>query len=258
MPPSSPARLPTTSTTSSQVWSALRIWFCRCFTAHSAPIHRRGEFRRQSWDSVHTAVAHAESVWSCKTDAKHALDDGCQRGVSSAPGHAKLHSVSDHAAADLPPVAVEAGTLQLILGNILDNAVEASPQRGSSGWKLRSIQLSESEARDYLGQVSAGPYVLVRISDEGPVIRDEYRRKMFVEPFFTTKVRHRGLGLSIVYRVLSAHRGGARVEAVSDRGTATRLHRLTACRPHSRFCSYWTKSSSLPRRQKHHEFAACR
>ncbi len=62
---------------------------------HSAPIHRRGEFRRQSWDSVHTAVAHAESVWSCKTDAKHALDDGCQRGSLSAPGHAKLHSVSD-------------------------------------------------------------------------------------------------------------------------------------------------------------------
>ncbi len=61
--------------------------------------------------------------------------------------------------------------------------------------------------------------MLVRISDEGPVIRDKYRRKMFVEPFFTIKVRHRGLGLSIVYRVLSAHRGGARVEAVSNRGT---------------------------------------
>jgi signal transduction histidine kinase len=121
--------------------------------------------------------------------------------------------------ADLPPVAIEAGTLQLILGNILDNAVEASPQRGIVKLEASLTELSEFEARDYLGQVSAGSYVLVRIRDEGPGLREEQRRRLFVEPFYTTKVRHRGLGLSIVYRVMSAHRGGVRVESSLDRGT---------------------------------------
>jgi len=40
------------------------------------------------------------------------------------------------------------------------------------------------------------------ISDTGPGIKPEVRRRLFVEPFFTTKVRHRGLGLAIAYRVL--------------------------------------------------------
>jgi signal transduction histidine kinase len=119
---------------------------------------------------------------------------------------------------DLPPVAMDGGALQQVLGNILDNAVEASPAGGAIRVSAALIELSELEAREYLGAASAGPYVELRIADEGPGIRDDQRKRLFVEPFFTTKIRHRGLGLPVSLRVLIAHRGGVRIE-VPSRGS---------------------------------------
>lgn len=120
---------------------------------------------------------------------------------------------------ELPPVAVDSAALQQVLGHLLDNAVEASPPGGAVRVAASLIELSSVEASDYLGAVTPGPYVEIRVADEGPVIRDDYRKKLFVEPFFTTKVRHRGLGLPVALRILTAHRGGARYEAGTGRGS---------------------------------------
>jgi signal transduction histidine kinase len=120
---------------------------------------------------------------------------------------------------DLPHVAIDASALQQVLGSLLDNAVEASPPAGAVRVCASLIELSDEQAREYLGAASAGPFVELRISDEGPGIRNDHRKKLFVEPFFTTKVRHRGLGLPVVLRVLTALRGGVRYE-VSARGSA--------------------------------------
>jgi signal transduction histidine kinase len=65
--------------------------------------------------------------------------------------------------------------------------------------------------------------VEVRIADTGPGLTDDARRRMFVEPFFTTKFRHRGLSLAVVYRMLYAHRGGVQVDSQPGRGTTVRV-----------------------------------
>ncbi len=109
--------------------------------------------------------------------------------------------------------------MQQSLGAILDNAVEATPAGGTVRVDASLIELSEMEARDYVGAVAAGPFVEIRVSDEGPGVREEHRKKLFVEPFFTTKVRHRGLGLPIALRIVSAHRGGVRYAASPARGS---------------------------------------
>jgi signal transduction histidine kinase len=83
------------------------------------------------------------------------------------------------------------------------------------------VELSEAEARGYLGKVAPGPHVLVTVSDTGSGIKPEVRRRLFVEPFFTTKVRHRGLGLAIVCRTLCTHRGGIQIDSVSPPGSGT-------------------------------------
>jgi len=133
---------------------------------------------------------------------------------------------------DLPPVAMEAGALQTVLGNLLDNALEASPPNGAIRVVASLVELSDAESREYLGAVAAGPYVEVRISDEGPGIREDYRKRLFVEPFFTTKVRHRGLGLPVAYRILHAHRAGARFETNNTRGSHFQIVLpLAAARP---------------------------
>jgi signal transduction histidine kinase len=127
------------------------------------------------------------------------------------------------APADLPTVAVEATGLQMILGHLLDNAAEASPKDGKVTVVARLVELAPADLPGFLGQPAAGPHVEVRIGDQGPGPTDEARRKMFVEPFFTTKFRHRGLSLAVVYRMLYAHRGGVQADARPGQGTILRV-----------------------------------
>lgn len=126
---------------------------------------------------------------------------------------------------NLANVAMEAGPLGTVLGHLLENAIEASSAGNSITVSARAVELSAGEARGYLGRVAAENYIEVTVKDTGSGIKPEVRARLFAEPFFTTKVRHRGLGLAIVYRVLFAHRGGIRIDAAvpPDTGTAVRV-----------------------------------
>lgn len=121
----------------------------------------------------------------------------------------------------LPAVAIEAGPLQTVLGHLMANAAEACPPGGLVSVSARPVELTEAEAREYLGKVAAGPHLEVTVTDTGAGIKPEVRRRLFAEPFYTTKVRHRGLGLAVSYRILCAHRGGIQVNPVSPPATGT-------------------------------------
>jgi len=125
--------------------------------------------------------------------------------------------------AGLPLVALEAGSLQTVLGHLIENGIEACTQGGSVRVTARPVELSEPDARAFLGKATGGSYLLVTITDTGIGMKPEVRRRLFVEPFCTTKVRHRGLGLAIVYRTLCAHRGGIQIEVVPLPGTGTQV-----------------------------------
>ncbi len=123
--------------------------------------------------------------------------------------------------ASLPLVAMDPGPLAAVLGHLLANAVEAVPAGGPVTVSGRSIELSAAAARSYLGRASAGPHVEVTVADAGPGVTPAALARLFVDPFLTTKVRHRGLGLAVVFRTLSAHRGGVRLDPVAGPGTGT-------------------------------------
>jgi signal transduction histidine kinase len=124
---------------------------------------------------------------------------------------------------NLPPVAMEAGPLQIVLGHVLENAFEACTQGGVVRVNAHAVELTDADARGYLGRVGVGGYLQITVSDTGPGIKPEVRKRLFVEPFYTTKVRHRGLGLAICYRVLCSHRGGLQLESISAPGTGTQV-----------------------------------
>jgi signal transduction histidine kinase len=152
-------------------------------------------------------------------------------GVAAAIGRELARLGADHpnvkfvvdVPADLPAVAVEGGGLQMILGHLIDNAAEAKPKDGTVTVTARLVELAPAELPGFLGRPAAGPHVEVRVADQGPGLTDEARRKMFVEPFFTTKYRHRGLSLAVVYRMLYAHRGGVQADARPGQGTIVRV-----------------------------------
>lgn len=126
---------------------------------------------------------------------------------------------------NMAAVAMEAGPLGLVIGHLLENAADAMPSGGRITVSARAVELSAADVRGFLGQVAPGPHVELIVQDTGPGIKPEVRARLFAEPFYTTKVRRRGLGLAVVYRTLSAHRGGVRIEPVPppDTGTLARV-----------------------------------
>jgi len=136
--------------------------------------------------------------------------------------------------AGLPPVGMESVPLGTLLGHVLENAAEATPAQGRVTVSGKLVEINNVETSAYLGTLKPGAHVEVTIRDEGPGIAPDVRAKLFVEPFFTTKVRHRGLGLAIVYRALCAHHGGIRFApaAPGENGTTVQvLIPLAVARP---------------------------
>lgn len=123
--------------------------------------------------------------------------------------------------ADLPPVAIDAELLRQVLAHLLDNAREALAGPGSIVLTARRAELPAGADNDLLGQPVQGACVEIVVADSGPEIAPEVRRRLFQEPFFSTKPRHRGLGLAIVYRIVQAHRGCFRVASGPTATTVT-------------------------------------
>ncbi len=134
-------------------------------------------------------------------------------------------SLSLMIASGLPAVAIDTAMLQVVIGHVMDNAAEATKAGGTVTVSARAIELNASEAKSFLGQVGPGAHVELTVQDTGSGIKPEVRARLFVEPFYTTKVRHRGLGLAIVYRTLFAHRGGIRIDTppAPEIGTVVRV-----------------------------------
>jgi CheY-like chemotaxis protein len=126
--------------------------------------------------------------------------------------------------AGLPPLAVDADSLRQVLAELLDNAREAIPRQGVVTLAARRVDLTEADCADLIGAAVPGQHVEVTVTDTGTGIAPEVRRRLFVEPFCTTKVRHRGLGLGVVHGILQTFRGGLRLGPDPERGAAVKVY----------------------------------
>jgi two-component system cell cycle sensor histidine kinase/response regulator CckA len=114
--------------------------------------------------------------------------------------------------------------VQQALTKILENAVEAIA--GGSGQifaQTRNVDLAEP-TQDCNVHLAAGAYVCIEIGDSGPGIEADILPRIF-EPFFTTKnASHRGLGLALVYGIVTNHGGGVAVSSKPGAGTSVRVY----------------------------------
>jgi signal transduction histidine kinase/ActR/RegA family two-component response regulator len=124
---------------------------------------------------------------------------------------------------DLAPVVLNAEAMHSVLGNVLDNARESVKNGGAVVVEASEIQLTEADCLDTLGCPLPGAHVKVVVTDEGCGLSEEARQRLFSEPFFTDKPRHRGLGLAVVYGILQAHKGALLVEPRAEGGTQVSL-----------------------------------
>jgi signal transduction histidine kinase len=115
--------------------------------------------------------------------------------------------------------------VQQAITKILENAVESFGvnDTGQITVQTRNVELTEA-TQDRNVRLAAGTYACVEISDSGPGIDEESLPRIF-EPFFTTKrAPHRGLGLALVYGIITNHGGGVAISSQPGAGTSARVY----------------------------------
>jgi signal transduction histidine kinase/CheY-like chemotaxis protein len=115
--------------------------------------------------------------------------------------------------------------VQQALNKIFENAVESfsGPHPGQVFVETRNVQLTEA-TQDRNVRLAPGTYVCVEIGDNGRGIEEPALARIF-EPFFTTKnPPHRGLGLALVYGIITNHGGGVAISSQAGKGTSARVY----------------------------------
>jgi two-component system sensor histidine kinase PilS (NtrC family) len=112
--------------------------------------------------------------------------------------------------------ALDPDQIRQVFWNLSINACQAMPQGGLLLVSTRPVTMNSN--KDRLGT----SWVEVTFSDNGLGIQQENISKIFY-PFFTTKDRGSGLGLSIVHRVIETHQGRVHVESRPGQGTQLTL-----------------------------------
>jgi len=128
--------------------------------------------------------------------------------------------------APVPAVRADFGQLRQAFVNVLINACEAMPGGGTLRVLTREVALSEAGKGGPLSTTGKpGPpsrFAEVVITDTGQGISPEHLSNIF-DPFFSTKERGTGLGLSVVYGIVEKHGGKIAVESQVGRGTTVTL-----------------------------------
>ncbi|HEY2905382.1 MAG TPA: PAS domain S-box protein [Vicinamibacterales bacterium] len=116
------------------------------------------------------------------------------------------HEVTIDITGESSAVSADPELLKLILHNLLLNAVHAIQGKGS-------VRISVAASTETCS---------ITIADSGPGIPPEVREKLFT-PFFTTKSRGTGLGLSTARRFAEAQGGSLTIECPPGGGTTALL-----------------------------------
>ena len=111
------------------------------------------------------------------------------------------------------PVRVDADALQVVLVNLLDNAVKFSDAH-----KAIAIRVESDET-----------HAVINVTDRGIGIAKEDQPHVFVEFFraergLLKRTRGTGIGLALVQRIVAAHGGRATVTSALGKGTTIAVY----------------------------------
>lgn len=119
---------------------------------------------------------------------------------------------------DLPLILLDIHLMFQALRNLVRNALEAHQEAMKSG---ASREGQDPPAIFLRTRLAAGA-VMIDVADNGPGIPEDKLDKIF-EPYFSTKFDGTGLGLMVVYRVVTEHQGLIHVDSRPGVGTRFRI-----------------------------------
>ena len=141
------------------------------------------------------------------TDVNDLLDKAVALSLkhpSLSPGGSKTINVLKDFDPDIQEIMADPMQLQQVFLNLMFNAIEAMPKGGAIAVKT-FLDDSDNVLR-------------IAISDTGKGMEPQMLDQIF-QPFFTTKRKGSGLGLSICQRLVDQHEGTLGVESAPGKGT---------------------------------------
>jgi len=163
------------------------------------------EYSRTIRDIVTDLTSYSRSSereYLAQVDLRSVLDDAIRLVRHSTTS--ELH-VDVRIAAGEYPVRAKGGEVQQVIVNLLKNAIEASAAVGGQG---AVVELTcEPE------------HFQLEVRDDGPGVPAQERSRIF-DPFYTTKPpgEGTGLGLNIVYRLVTRYQGTIHVDDAPEGG----------------------------------------
>ncbi len=118
---------------------------------------------------------------------------------------------------DIPPIKADAGQIEQVILNLVLNARDAMPDGGELTVKTEFARLDK---RFITPDQKEGDFAILSVKDSGIGIPASDLSHIF-EPFFTTKGQDRGtgLGLAVVYGIVSQHGGWISVTSEPGAGS---------------------------------------
>ncbi len=123
-------------------------------------------------------------------------------------------------------VEADVSQIRQVLVNLAVNASEAI---GSNPGTIRvrsfEAEFPSREAAEpaLIPADPGGHFSVLEVADDGCGMDSKTASRMF-DPFYTTKVEGRGLGLASVYGIVKAHKGGITVTSEKAKGTSVRVY----------------------------------
>ena len=137
---------------------------------------------------------------------------------------------------DLWPVEADEGQMSQVFNNLIINAANAMSDGGTLQVYCGNVIVDQSDP-----PLAKGKYSLISIMDHGTGIPKEHLSKIF-DPYFTTKKKGSGLGLSTSYSIVRSHGGHLMVESDPGIGTTFKIYlpaseegKLLSCAEEERF-----------------------
>lgn len=121
----------------------------------------------------------------------------------------------------VPAVDVDAGQMSQVIHNLVLNAAEAMPDGGTV-----TIQIEPEPPAAGRGAQK----IRLAVLDTGTGIPTKHLGKIF-DPYFSTKQKGSGLGLAVVYSIVTKHEG--EISVASDPGHGSRFDIILPALPHA-------------------------
>ncbi|HNY27103.1 MAG TPA: response regulator [Candidatus Sumerlaeota bacterium] len=135
-------------------------------------------------------------------------------------------------AENLPSMQGDPSQLQQVMVNVVTNAIEAIVEKGRGNAAEGVVQITTGFLPNgpegpvlipLADQSFSGPCLSLSVTDTGCGMDEKMRRCLF-DPFSTTKLTGRGLGLPVVWGIMRGHKGAIAVQSEPGFGSVFTLY----------------------------------